>query len=29
MLQKQFLACVNCDLDLGDMTVSKGHGTIV
>ena len=29
MVQKQFLPCVNCDLDNGDMTLSQGHDTFV
>ena len=29
MIWKQFFLCVNCVLDLGDKTLSQGHGTIV
>ena len=27
-LEKKNLSCVNCDLDLGDMSLSQGHDTI-
>ena len=29
MVHKQFLPCVNCDLDNGDMTLSQGNDTFV